>query len=319
MKKIIAYSILLLNCFVLHAQYWTKQHFNVENGLPDNYVFAFEKFQEEIYVATDGGLVTFDGLDFKILNKKKIRYPVSLLNVKDSTLYIGSWLDGILSKDREHLKNIYPTRINRILKHKNKFLIYNTYQRFAFINFDKTEKIDTIINLDKVNKNRRVAIDDSSIYISEGKTIAEYNWKGIKDEAFQYETSNTIEAINSIDGFLFFGDQQGNLSWMPTQNPVQKITHQFEKPYKIKHITPYKNRQLLVQLNHRAEHNSIYLITFDETYSKITKATSILTIKNGISDIFVDQETIYIAVYGDGFYKIFPSICLLYTSPSPRD
>jgi len=88
-KKTILYSILLMNCFVINAQYWTKQHFNVEDGLPDNYTFAIEKFQDEIYIATDGGLVTFDGSNFKILNKRKIRYPVSLLNTKDSILQIG--------------------------------------------------------------------------------------------------------------------------------------------------------------------------------------------------------------------------------------
>jgi signal transduction histidine kinase len=311
-KKIIASIVCVLSCFLAQAQYWTTQHFNVENGLPDNYVFAFEKFQEEIYVATDGGLVTFDGLNFKIRNKKEIRYPVSLLNTKDSILYIGSWLDGIIAKNNKKLTNIYPFRINRVLKHKNKSLIYNTYQRISLLTLNDRFQIDTLIELDSINTTRRLAIDDSAIYMSEHKTISQYNWKGKKEREFDHGFTSDVEAINSIDGFIFYSDDEGNLSWSPKLNPTQKTSHHFEKSYTIKCIKPYKKQQILVQFNHRAERNSIYLITFDETYSKIINMDAILTIKNGISDIFVDQETIYIAVYGDGFYKLFPSIIKSY-------
>lgn len=315
MKKTIVYSIFLFSCFVLNAQYWTKQHFNVEDGLPDNYTFAVEKFQEEIYVATDGGLVTFDGHDFKILNKKEIRYPVSLLNTKDSIFHIGSWLDGFISKEKSDLKIIYPARINRILKSKNKSLIYSIYQRHILLALNEKYQIDTLIELNFNKAERRLAIDDASIYISEQKTISEYNWNGKKEQEFPHQLDTTIEAINSIDNFIFYGDLQGNLVWAPKLNPTQVIKHRFEKPNKIKHITAYKKQQILIQLNHRAEHNSLYLLTFDETYSKIVKSEAILTIKNGISEIFVDKETIYIATYGDGFYKIFPSIIKSYDKP----
>ncbi|WP_430410585.1 sensor histidine kinase [Kordia sp.] len=312
MKKIILSSLFLWSCFVLNAQYWTKQHFNVEDGLPDNYTFAIEKFQNEIYIATDGGLATFDGINFKILNKKEIRYPVSLLNIKDSILHIGSWLDGILAKEGNQLKTIYPQRINRILKHKNKSLIYNTYQRFTLLAFTKKYEIDTLISLNDNNPTRRLAIDDSSIYISQDKIISEYNWKGEKLQEFPHQLNTIIESINSIDGFIFYGDLEGNLAWSTKLNPTQKTIHNFEKANKIKRITPYNKRQILVQLNHREEHNSLYLLTFDKTYSKIIKTESILTIKNGVSDIFVDQQTIYVSVYGDGFYKIFPSLIKSY-------
>lgn len=312
MKKIILTILCVLSSLAVQAQYWTTQHFNVENGLPDNYVFAFEKFQEEIYVATDGGLVTFDGLNFKISNKKEIRYPVSLLNAKDSILYIGSWLDGIIAKKEQELKNVYPFRINRILKYKDKSLIYNVYQRLAFLTLNERQQIDTLIELDSINVDRRLAIDNSAIYISQDKTISEYNWKGKKEREFDHGLTSNVEAINSIDGLIFYSDNEGNLSWSPKLNPTQKTTHHFEKPYKIQCIKPYKKQQILAQFNLRAERNSIYLITFDETYSKIVNMEAILTIKNGISDIFVDQETIYIAVYGDGFYKLFPSIIKSY-------
>jgi len=311
-KKSIAIIFCVLNCIFAQAQYWTKQHFNVENGLPDNYVFAFEKFQEEIYVATDGGLVTFDGLNFKIRNKKEIRYPVELLNIKDSILYIGSWLDGILEKKQQRLKVVYPNRINRILRHKDKCLIYNVYQQIALLTFNERYKIDTLIQLDSIDTTRRIAIDKTSIYVSAATEISEYNWKGKKERAFSHGLNSDVKAINSIDGFVFYGDNEGNLSWAPKLNPVQKRTHHFEKPYTIKCIKPYKKQQILVQFNHSAEHNSIYLITFDKTYSKIIKTESLLTIQHGISDIFVDQETIYIAVYGDGFYKLFPSLIKSY-------
>lgn len=308
MKKTILYILFLLSSFVLNAQYWTKQHYNVENGLLDNYTFAIEKFKGEIYIATDGGLVTFDNGNFKVHNKKEIRYPVSLLNTNDSILYIGSWLDGILAKENQDIKNIYTDRINKILKYKEKHLIYNIYQRTAFLSINKSNQVDTIINLENNNKNRRAAIDKSSIFISEGKTIDEYSWKGKKKQLFIEENTATIEALCSINGFLFFGDHQGNLSWVPKLNPTQKNTHHFEKSYTIKHIKPYKKQQVLIQLNHRAEYNTVYILTFDKTYSKIIKAEPILTINNGISDIFIDRETIYIASYGNGIYKIFPSL-----------
>ncbi|WP_046758970.1 sensor histidine kinase [Kordia jejudonensis] len=322
MKKLIIYSILLCNCFVANAQYWAKQHFNVEDGLPDNYTFAVEKFQDEIYIATDGGLVTFDGNNFKTHFKKEIRYPVSLLNYKDSILYIGSWLDGILAKNKQQIDVIYPERINRILKTNQKALIFNVYQRLAMLAFNEKQQIDTIITLDTINRSRRVAIDKASIYISEQKNITEYTWNGEKKQEFPHQLSN-VEAMNSIEGFIFYGDLEGNLVWTPKLNPLQITNHHFEKPNKIKRITAYKKRQVLVQLNHRAEHNSLCLLTFDETFSKIIKKEVVLTIKNGISDIFVDKETIYIASYGDGFYKVFPSILKSYNKsdyqiPTPK-
>ncbi|MFK7749374.1 MAG: hypothetical protein AB8B65_13345, partial [Kordia sp.] len=272
MKKSILYSLFLLSCFVLNAQYWTAQHFNVENGLVDNYTFAIEKFQDEIYVATDGGLVTFDGSDFKMHNKKEIRYPVSLLNVNDSILYVASWLDGILAKNQEEIKGSYPERINRILKYKDKYLIYNIYQRMALLGFNSENKIDTIINLEEIHPNpNRIAIDEHSIFVSKGKEIDEYDWKGVKKRVFPYKATETIETIKCVDKFLFFGDQHGNLTWVSKKNPAQKFTHHFKKPYTIKHIEAFGENQILVQLNHRAEYNTVSLITFDETFSKIIK------------------------------------------------
>ncbi|WP_298507761.1 ATP-binding protein [uncultured Kordia sp.] len=313
MKKTILHSIFLLSCFVLNAQYWTNQHFNVENGLPDNYTFAIEKFKGEIYVATDGGLVTFDGVNFKLHNRKKIRYPVSLLNQNDSILYIGSWLDGIITKDDHEIKNLYPARINRILKNEGKSLIYNTYRRYTLLVLDQNKAIDTLIYMnEEVNTERRIAIDKSRIYVSEGKEIKTYNWNGKPTQDFPYKPEEKIEVIYSIDDFLFFGDKQGTLSWVSKKNPEVINTHQFKKPSSVKRIVPYKKRQMLVQLEHRAEYNSLYMLTFDETYSKITNIESMLNIKYGISDIFIDCSTIYIASYGNGIYKIFPSLLKSY-------
>jgi signal transduction histidine kinase len=288
----------------------------VENGLPDNYTFAIEKFQDEIYVATDGGLVTFNnGNDFKIHNRKKIRYPVALLNHKDSILYVGSWLDGILTKQKDSVQTLYTERINRILKNEGKTLIYNTYRRYALLAFNAQRVVDTIISLDeRFDKDRRIAIDSTSVYITEGSTITTYDWNGKSQGKFPYETNEKIETINSIRGFLFFGDLSGNLTWVSKKNPAQKTTYHFKEGYNIKHIEPYTKQQILVQCNHRAEYNSIYLLTFDETFSKVIASEPILTIKYGISDIFVDQETIYIASYGNGVYKLFPSIFKSYLS-----
>lgn len=312
MKKIILYSVFWLNCFVLNAQYWTKQHFNVENGLPNNYTFAVTKFQDEIYVATDGGLVTFDGTHFKIQNKKEIRYPVSLLNAHDSILYIGSWLDGIVTTNGNNIKHIYPDRINRILKTNNKHLVYNTYQREALLRIKYGHQVDTIVDLQNTNPNRRIAIDDTSIYVAEKEFIYVYNWLGKKQYEFPHQTTATIETLFAIDNLLFIGDQKGNLSWFSKKGATKKLSHHFEKIAAIKKMIPYKKQQFLIQLNHRAEQNSLCLLTFDNEYSKITDITPILTINNGISDVFVDKETIYVASYGNGLYKLFPSLIKSY-------
>jgi len=227
-KKIILHSIFLLQCCILNAQYWTQQHYNVENGLPDNYTFAIEKFQDEIYVATDGGLTTFDGINFKIHNRKEIRYPVALLNKNDSILYVGSWLDGILAKQSEEITNVYNERINRILKNDGKALTFNTYQRMSLLAFNQQQAIDTIVYFEKQNENRRIAIDADRMYVHEGTTISTYDWEGKPQPNFPYETSETIEAICSIKSFLFLGDQEGNLTWISKKNP-NKYKHIISK------------------------------------------------------------------------------------------
>ncbi|AXG69308.1 signal transduction histidine-protein kinase/phosphatase UhpB [Kordia sp. SMS9] len=292
----------------MQAQYWTAQHFNVENGLVDNYTFAIEKFKDEIYIATDGGLVTFDGSDFKIHNKKEIRYPVSLLNVNDSILYVGSWLDGILAKQVHKITNVYNERINRILKNDDRVLTFNTYQRTAFLTFNQHQVVDTLFGFEKQNEKRRIAIDADRIYVHEGKTIFTYDWKGKPQPNFPYEINETIEAIRSIKSFLFLGDQHGNLTWISKKNPAQIQTYHFKKPYSIQHIEPYKKNQILVQFRHRAEYSSVYVVTFTDDFSQVIHTEPILTIKYGISDIFIDQDAIYIASYGNGIYKIFPSL-----------
>lgn len=278
--------------------------------MPDNYTFAIEKFQDEIYVATDGGLVTFEnGIDFKIHNRKKIRYPVSLLNDKDSILYVGSWLDGILIKEKDSVKTLYTERINRILENEGKVLIFNTYRRYALLSFNQDKVIDTVVSMDeKFDKGRRIAIDSTSIYVNEGERIKTFNWQGNAQEDFPHLTKEKIEAFTCIGSFLFLGDASGNLTWISKKNPTQKRTYHFKEGYKIKHIEPYTKNQILVQCNHRAEYNSMYIITFDDTFSKIIKSEPILTIKYGISDIFVDREIVYVASYGNGIYKLFPSL-----------
>ncbi|MEM6686192.1 MAG: ATP-binding protein, partial [Bacteroidota bacterium] len=277
------------------------------------YTFAIEKFKDEMYVATDGGLATFDGVDFKIHNRKEIRYPVALLNRNDSILYIGSWLDGIITKEQKQIQNIYPDRINRILENDGKLLIFNTYRRYALLSFNQNYALDTIIDLnERFNKNRRIAIDSSRIYVSEANTIDTFTWKGEKLHDFPFKSSEKIEAMRAIDTLLFLGGEYGKLTWISKKNPKQRATYDFKKPYTIKHIEPYKKNQILVQFRHRAEYSSVYVVTFSEDFSKVIQTEPILTIKYGISDIFVDQDAIYIASYGNGIYKIFPSLLKSY-------
>ncbi|WP_108113360.1 sensor histidine kinase [Kordia periserrulae] len=308
MKKIILHTIFLLSCVQLYAQYWTQQHYNVENGLPDNYTFAIEKFQDELYIATDGGLTTFDGVDFKIHHRKEVRYPVCLVNKNDSILYISSWLDGIIAKQKQEFTNVYAERVNRALQYQDKVLFYNVYQRNAFLTFNKEYVVDTLVSENYTNRNRRIAIDIDAIYIAEGQTIKTYDWNGNQQTPFPYQPTAPVEAIRSINSLLFFGDQHGNLTWISKKNPEQKQSYHFKNSYTIQHIEPYKKQQIIVQFKHRAEYSSLCIVTFSDDFSKIVNTECILTIKYGISDIFVDDNIIYVASYGNGIYKLFPSL-----------
>lgn len=317
--RLYSYGISLLFFLILalfstqsKAQYWQTKHYSVENGLPDNYIYGFEKYNDSLYIATDAGIVTFDGKIFNPWHNERLNSTVVIFSPGKSNLIVSSWQDGLLLCKNKELKKINSLRINKVASNGKTHLFYNSYRKDYFLRVTPDENIDTIITYPLEDKSRFVGMNHKHIYVSQSNQFHIYNLQGKKLAVQNQPLLKEATTFSAIHNHLFFGNTLGEISWAPVQSPEQSFTYALEANKSITSIKRYKKNQLLVQASDNSEHNDLYLITLNPEVTRVLKVEKLFTEKNGISDIFIDNGLIYVATYGNGFFKIQPSFIKLY-------
>ncbi len=110
MKNRIVVSFLFLIVSLSLAENFSIQHYNYEDGLPSELVKQVLQDQTGfIWIATDGGLVRFDGQNFKVfVSKVPSRYIKNIINLNSSELLVCTDLGIVRVLHQPNFVNIEP-------------------------------------------------------------------------------------------------------------------------------------------------------------------------------------------------------------------
>ena len=110
---------LILSTIKIDAQQNSIKNISIENGLPSNIVYDIK--QDHIgylWIATDKGLVKYDGDDFIQINKLK----TTNLFIEEGIIYAGLE-NGLYIKNQSKEKSIESQKVHKIFVHDKKIYV----------------------------------------------------------------------------------------------------------------------------------------------------------------------------------------------------
>lgn len=163
--------ILLLTTFIIKAtaqenSEYAILHYNTENGLPSNGIKGMEWDNANgfLWIATEAGLVRFNGLNFKIFNKKNTEFikteRLTFLTKSLNNEIYTSDLEGNVIKVKKNQLELFKTfDIQSNTRKNNLFALSVSEKLFSKkIEFKKYKPV--FFRFEKV-----IPVDDTSCYI----------------------------------------------------------------------------------------------------------------------------------------------------------
>lgn len=263
MRKTVFILFLHLLFGFLVAENWTVQYYNYEDGLPSELVK--QVIQDEtgfIWIATDGGLVRFDGIHFKVFaDKLPSNYVKHILQVSDKELLVCTDLGIVRVVQEENLP-----RLELFLKGNHSIT-------------DTTVFYPKTIFKDQ-NQNIWISEPYSIIRLKSGNTFERYTFPDIAESGSYLKSFFFLENeagdlfVISQTGYAYFYEQESDtfksviVKGRPklwAVNTLLKVNNQTallgtsDGIYQIKSITP---NQLIVKK--RFTLNRVQTLTIDD-------------------------------------------------------
>ncbi len=196
LHRVLRHALLLVLCITLNL--WAQSHnlghqsWTTENGLPQSSVHAiFQSRDGYIWLATEGGIARFNGIDFKVFNHDNTPTiasdDITSFAETNHTLWIGT-ADGLLQ-----------------------------YTSGTFLRFTTTE------GLPSNDIRSLIATKDGALYVLTGNGLALFNAK-----AFEPISTPPLNAINFDDNSIWLATNTGALQLQ--QNRAAPLTLPFPLP-----------------------------------------------------------------------------------------
>lgn len=296
------------------SQYIIDQ-WTTRNGLPTNTLnYVYQSKDGFIWASTYSGLIRFDGVEFKIFDKKNLPYLTnssisSLYQTQDDSLWIGTHGSGlIVQKDNNF--NFYTSEttqgnfpdysIESIVKIKDGSLWIGTRGNGIIIYKDGIfTPFTTISEINSISINELQNGANSTIWIgTEGKGLFAYQNEIVE----KYNVENGLLSNDVITGLLL---DKTNTLWVGTINGVNCIRNG-----KSKVIKEFEG----ITINDIIEdaEGSIWFATSAGLFRKnpLTNRYEVLNTENGlphnnVMHVSTDREgNIWLAMYRAGLIRL---------------
>lgn len=276
------YIVIFFLFFVMKidAQNYSVKNLTIQDGLPSNIVYDIQ--QDKIgylWMATEKGLVKFDGDDFTLINSLK----TTTLFIDGSTIYAGLE-NGLFIKNKSNEYFIKSEKILSIVKHKNKIYTGTIEGIYSLENKELYPLLNnSTVNLPSVNG-----------MISTEKGIIITSTKGL----YKLHISLNKSYLNKIEKGVFTSIDKSYNSYIATESNGKiievkndSILKTIETISNANSIRKIKNEVWVSSKTNGIEVYSLPSFTFKQ---KINKYNSLQT--NTIYDVFkTDDQTTYIA------------------------
>ncbi|WP_172824395.1 sensor histidine kinase [Polaribacter sp. KT25b] len=272
----------------MFAQQNNLQLFTVDDGLPSNIIFDIHQDKTGyLWIATEKGLVKFDGDDFTQINKQK----TTNLTTKNNTIYAGLE-NGLLIK--EHSKEVFLAS-KKVLKTFifNDIIFVGTEEGVYKIykNHIETIKINTEINKSSIND---IIFVYNAFYVATNKGLWKLN---------RLENPSKIEKINN-NYIISLANFQNEIIVATLKNGIKTINaNAIEKTISFQeNITSVKKLKNEIWVTSNKNGIEIFTLPSFSFKQKINKYNSLKT--DEINTVFKDnQNTIWIAT-NKGLYQL---------------
>ncbi|PQJ78387.1 sensor histidine kinase [Polaribacter porphyrae] len=271
----------------IYSQQEKIKRFSIDDGLPSNIIYSIT--QDKIgylYIATEKGIVKFDGDDFIPLNSKKANYITSI----NDKIYAGLE-NNLLIQD--YYKNTITTKeVNQVVVYDD-VIFLATNQGIASLknNFITPITINSQLDFSIINN---ILYHNNSFYIASinglWKTDSLENpykiKKLIEDEIISLDIFNSkLSATTINDGIKIFKDDK----LVQHVNTITKVTS----------AKKIRNEFWITSKENGVE---IYTLPSFSFKQKINKYNSL--IPNNINTVFKDKENIVWIGTEKGLYQI---------------
>ncbi|NVK53796.1 MAG: hypothetical protein HWD85_12745 [Flavobacteriaceae bacterium] len=201
MKKFVLYSLIFFFSNCLMAQYEVISYL-AKDGLPHDFCYkVFEDDKGYIWIATDDGLVKFNGRSFKRLSINEglnSNYTIDIAKYNNS-LAIGTWGGGIQLIENDSVVNFTPnkilntTKINSVFVYKNQIYGSNSFSK-GFYNFSKKTAGDYKNIIYHKSAGCKIKREGRGIFFMDNFYNPEANLKGL----WKYDIEkNTLKEVTS--------------------------------------------------------------------------------------------------------------------------
>lgn len=299
------------------SQYIIDQ-WTTRNGLPTNTLNnVYQTRDGFIWASTYNGLIRFDGVEFKLFDKKNLPYLTnssisSLYQTADDSLWVGTHGSGLFVQ-KNHNFNFYTSAttkgnfpnysIESIIKVKDGSLWLGTrghgimiYKNGVFTPFNEIPEINAIsINELQYGENGT----NNTVWIgTEGKGLFSYQ----NDIVKEYNVANGMLINDVITGLLL---DKKNTLWVGTINGVNRIKN--GKSESIKELEGITINDILED-----KEGSIWFATSSGLYRKnpLTNQYELLNTENGlphnnVMHLSTDREgNLWLAMYRAGLIRL---------------
>lgn len=279
-KKYIFFLILILSAIKIDAQQSSIKNISVENGLPSSIIFDIK--QDKIgylWIATDKGLVKFDGDDFTQINKLK----TTDLLINDDLVY-GGLENGLFIKNKSKEQFIESKKVLKIFSHK-KEVFMGTSEGIYRLRKALLEPVKINSTLDFSIINDLIFCDDA-VYIASNNGL----WKLdniLNPKSILKIVEGNIVSLEIFQNKVIAATLKGDLLIIEKESIIKTI----ETLENISSVKKLKNEIWVTSETNGLE---IFVLPSFSFKQKINKYNSIHT--NAINSVFRDvQNSTFIA------------------------
>lgn len=267
------YIIFIFFTVKIFTQEYEIQNITVKDGLPSNIVYDIQ--QDKIgylWIATDKGLVKFDGDDFVQINKLR----TTNLLVKDDFVYAGSE-NGLFVKQRSKEYFVKSKKVCKIFSHENDIFVGTSEGIYHLKENDLIPlKLNTTLDFSIIND---VIFSNNSFYISSTKGLYKSN-KLFKNSFLTKINDSSFISLQKFQHKIIAATSKGKLLLIENDS----ITKTIETLENISSVKKLKNEIWVTSKTNGLE---VFVLPSFSFKQKINKYNSLQT--NAINTVFRDN------------------------------
>ena len=209
--------VLLFIVVKINAQEYSIKNLNLEDGLPSNIIYDIQ--QDKIgylWLATEKGLVKFDGDDFKLINKHK----TTTLFIDDKTIYAGLE-NGLFIKNNTKELLLKSKKVLCVFKFQKDIFIGTIEGIYRLVN-NKLQSVNINTSIDSSSIND-VYFDENSVIIASSKGLYKFN-KELKSSNLKLIKNGNFVTIEKIYDDILVVENSNKISIIKNDTITETIT-----------------------------------------------------------------------------------------------